>query len=106
MEGLGPIGIALVLAYVAAIISNFVSNTAVANILVPIALPMAAGFEAQLVVPVALGASTAMCFAISTPPNAIASSTGRLTASDLFRGGVFIGVLGPPLAVLWSRLVL
>ncbi|MFQ5691867.1 MAG: SLC13 family permease, partial [Nitrospinota bacterium] len=105
-EGLGPFGIALGLAYLAVIISNFVSNTAVANLLVPIALPIAAGIEARIVVPVALAASTAMCFAISTPPNAIAFSTGKLTARDLLMGGAILGILGPLLVVAWSALVL
>lgn len=101
-----PWVLALLLAYAASVLSNLMSNTAAANLLLPIAV--AAGLEAggptgaaQFAVPVALAASSAMCLPISTPPNALAFATGQLTVRDLAPGGLAVGVLAPPLSVAW-----
>lgn len=100
-ERLGAMAMAFVLAYATTILSNFMSNTAATNILAPIAMALAAGFEAAVVIPLALGASSAMCLPISTPPNAIAYASGRLESRDFLKGGILLGTLGPALAVLW-----
>ena len=102
----GLVGIALAMAYACTVMSNFMSNTAAANVLLPIAVTMATGFEARVGVPVALGASAAMCLPIATPPNALAFSTGRLDSRHFIRIGVLIGLLAPLIAVLWTSLVM
>ena len=81
-DQLGAMALAFVLAYTTTILSNFMSNTAATNILAPIAIALAAGFEATVVIPLALGASSAMCLPISTPPNAIAYASGKLESRD------------------------
>lgn len=101
IELFGTMMIAFILAYVASILSNLMSNTAAANILVPIGMAIGLGFEAVIVVPIALGASAAMCLPISTPPNAIAYATGKLNTHDFLRGGLVIGLLAPGIAALW-----
>ena len=80
------------------------SNTAAANILVPVAVVLAAGFEAPAVVSLALCASCAMCLPISTPPNAIAFGTGKLEARDFMVGGLLIGLLAPLVTLSWMWL--
>jgi len=92
---------AFLLSYVTTVLSNFLSNTAATNILVPIGMALAAGFEPVIVIPIALGASSSMCLPISTPPNAIAFASGKLAATDFIRGGLVMGLLGPALAVSW-----
>jgi sodium-dependent dicarboxylate transporter 2/3/5 len=84
------------------------SNTAATNIVVPIviAVVVAQGGDARLIVPVALAASCAMCLPISTPPNAIVFSSGRLSTSDLLFGGLIIAVVGPAVCVAWSTFAL
>ena len=54
---------------------------------------------------IGLSASTALLLPVSTPPNAIAYSTGFLKISDFRVGGLVVGLLGPLLAVLWVLLV-
>ncbi len=71
------------------------------HIRVPIGMALAVGFEPRIVIPIALGASTAMCLPISTPPNAIAFAGGRLKTRDFIKGGLLMGLLGPAIAVLW-----
>ena len=91
-------------------LSNFISNSATAALLVPILVvvgsamadPSAAnhdqfmqfgGMEA-LIPFIAVCASLAMILPISTPPNAIASSTGLVKTKDMAKVGVLIGVVG------------
>ncbi len=100
-ESMGLLAIAFVLAYVTTMLSNFMSNTAATNILAPLGIAVAVGFEPIVVIPLALGASAAMCLPISTPPNAIAFATGEMKSTDFVRGGLIMGILGPALAVLW-----
>ena len=71
-----------------------------------VAIVLALGAEAATVVPVAVGASSAMCLSISTPPNAIAYGTGKITSSDLIQGGLWIGILAPLISVVWCSWVL
>ncbi len=105
IDALGPAGVAVLMAYLTCVLSNFMSNTAAANILVPIALVVSAG-SASLVVPIALASSCAMAMPVSTPPNAIAYATGRIKASDFLLGGAILGLLGPGIATIWAALVM
>ena len=43
---------------------------------------------------IAMCASLAMLFPISTPPNAIAASTGLVKTSQMAKIGIIIGVIG------------
>jgi len=49
--------------------------------------------------------SMAMLLPVSTPPNAIAFSTGLLEQKDFRIVGSIIGVLGPPLIIAWVLLI-
>jgi len=104
-EGLGDLGVVLLICYVTVLLSNLMSNTAAANILVPVAVVLAAGFEAPAVVSLALCASCAMCLPISTPPNAIAFGTGRLESADFMRGGLLVGLLAPLVTLGWMWII-
>ncbi len=100
----------LALCYVAAIASNLMSNTAAANILLPIGVVVAeaagdALSPAAVVVPVALSCSIAMALPISTPPNALVFASGRLGARDFLPGGLCALLLGPLLALIWGFLL-
>jgi sodium-dependent dicarboxylate transporter 2/3/5 len=106
VDGVSPWALAATLAVITCFLSNFMSNTAAANVIVPIAITLAPGNEAALVVPLALAASAAMCLPISTPPNAIAFATGRVGAREFAIGGVLTGAGILLLAPLWCQVVL
>ena len=92
------------------LLSNFISNSATAALLVPILVVVGTALEnpeaanhAQfaamggmyaLVPFIAVCASIAMLFPISTPPNAIASSTGLVQTKDMTKVGLIIGAIG------------
>ena len=83
-------------------LSNFISNTATAALLVPILAVVCKGMGDRLdtiggtptvLIGIALAASSAMCLPISTPPNAIAYSTGLVEQKDMLRVGITVGIL-------------
>lgn len=104
IDGLGLLGTALAFALLTALLSNFMSNTAAANILVPLGAAAAVslgGAQGILPVIIALSASTAMCLPIATPPNAIAYATGELKARAFLVPGLLLAVATPLVTVPW-----
>lgn len=77
------------------VLSNFMSNTATATILIPIAIILVSSNAEVLPLVIGLSASAALFLPISTPPNAIAFSTGRLAQKDFRFGGLVAGITGP-----------
>ncbi len=89
VRGLGASGpvIAAVVLVAAAGISTFMSNTATAGLLVPMALALSLSNTEQYAMLAALGCSFAMAMPVSTPPNAIAYSTGHVPVKSMIRMG-------------------
>jgi len=94
-----------ILAYMPMVFSNIMSNTATSTVLIPIGIAILPGFEMKIAIIIGLAASTALFLPVSTPPNAIAYSTGFLKISDFRTGGFVVGVLGPLLAILWVLII-
>lgn len=82
------------------ILSNFMSNTATTTILIPIAIILVSSNQVILPLVIGLSASAALFLPISTPPNAIAFSTGKLEQKDFRAGGLFAGILGPVVIII------
>lgn len=97
------------------LLSNFISNSATAALLIPIMITMGKGLlesgnadafmafggQQGLSVFVAVCASVAMCLPISTPPNAIAASTGLVETKDMTKVGLIVGIIGLVLGFFW-----
>ncbi|HEY6504546.1 MAG TPA: SLC13 family permease [Chitinophagaceae bacterium] len=94
-----------ILAYMTMAFSNVMSNTAISTVLIPLGIAILPGFEIQVAIIIGLASSAALFLPVSTPPNAIAHSTGFLKITDFRIGGIVVGLLGPLLAVLWVLLV-
>jgi anion transporter len=97
-----PLVIMIVSGLVCFILSNFISNTATAALLIPILTVVCAGMGDKLntiggtstiLIGVAVSASCAMSLPISTPPNAIAYSTGLIQQTDMVKAGITVGIL-------------
>jgi solute carrier family 13 (sodium-dependent dicarboxylate transporter), member 2/3/5 len=95
----------LVLAYVTMVFSNIMSNTATSTILIPLGIYLVPDHANQVAIVVGLAASTALLLPVSTPPNAIAYSTGLVQQKDFLPGGLLIGLLGPLLILLCIMLM-
>lgn len=101
----------LVGGFICYFLSNFISNSASANLVVPILIVVGKamsgnpGFEAlggvpAMIVGIAIAASLAMCLPVSTPPNALAHSTGMITTKQMATVGIILGVVGFALGYL------
>ena len=87
------------------ILSNFISNSAAANLVVPILVVVGTAMKGNpafeslgglpaMIVGIAIAASVAMCLPVSTPPNALAHSTGMITTKQMATMGIILGVIG------------
>ncbi|SKC23729.1 SLC13 family permease [Alkalitalea saponilacus] len=92
-------------------LSNFLSNTVTATLLIPLAVSMGtsgiAGEGFSLVISslaIAAACNMAMLLPISTPPNAIAMSTGFIKTPDMVKVGIVIGLIGIVATLALSQL--
>jgi anion transporter len=97
-----PIIVLIASGLICYLLSNFISNTAAAALLIPILVTICQGMGDSLgeiggtstvLIGIALAASSAMCLPISTPPNAIAYSTGLVKQNDMLKLGLIIGII-------------
>lgn len=84
------------------ILSNFISNSATAALLMPILAVVcsamgdklaAIGGTPTVLIGVAIAASSAMILPVSTPPNALAFSTNLVQQKDMVKIGVIVGII-------------
>jgi solute carrier family 13 (sodium-dependent dicarboxylate transporter), member 2/3/5 len=87
-------------------LSTFMSNTATAALVVPMAMALSQVEGGQLAILTALACSFAMAMPISTPPNAIAFATGRIRAVDMLRTGLILSVVGVIILLVGYRLMM
>ncbi len=97
-----PILILLASGIICYFLSNFISNTATAALLIPILTVVCKamgdklngiGGTSTILIGVAIAASAAMCLPISTPPNAIAYSTGLVKQEQMLKVGLTCGII-------------
>lgn len=90
-------------------VSNIISHTATATLLLPVMVAVGIGMQDILVgfggirtllIGVTLASSLGMILPISTPPNALAYGTGFIKVRHMEITGVIIGVVGLALAYL------
>ena len=95
----------LVGGFICYFLSNFISNSASANLVVPILIVVGKAMAGNpafenlggvpaMIIGVAICASLAMCLPVSTPPNALAHSTGMITTKQMATVGIIMGALG------------
>jgi sodium-dependent dicarboxylate transporter 2/3/5 len=84
------------------LLSNFISNSATAALLMPILVVVCSamsdklgsiGGTATLLIGVAIASSSAMVLPISTPPNALAYATDLVEQRDMVRIGIIVGII-------------
>lgn len=101
-ETFPPFLIVFLCTLVAIIMATFMSNTATANLILPIVAALggnlttldAIGGAQMLILATTFACSLAMSLAVSTPPNAIAYSSGVLKSEHLLKGGIIVGIVG------------
>jgi sodium-dependent dicarboxylate transporter 2/3/5 len=87
-------------------VSTFMSNTAVAALLVPMALAVSLPGREEFAILAALACSFAMAMPVSTPPNAIAYGTGDVPRGLMVQSGGLISAIGMLLLLVGYHVVL
>lgn len=108
-DAFSPAALVLLFALIGYVVANLISHTVSATILVPIAITLLAGglntAGGALIIPIAvigIIVSFGMILPISTPPNAIALSTGLIETRDLARAGMLVGGVGIVLTLIFG----
>lgn len=104
-DGLGLGALAAVFLAATMVLGTFMSNTAAANLLLPIGMTAAEVFggttpQVRILLGIALAAGLSMALPVSTPPNAIAYASGEISTRDLLRPGLVLGLLAAALVLL------
>lgn len=104
-----PVLILVVSGLICYLLSNFISNSATAALLMPILLVVCTGMGEKLgaiggtstvLIGIAVASSSAMILPISTPPNALAFSTNLVKQNDMVKIGIIMGIISMVLGYL------
>ncbi len=99
----------LIIVAVSVLLSTFISNTATANLIVPVAMALSVGgpqTQGELAILAAFACSFAMAMPMSTPPNAIAFATGRIPVAAMLRVGGLITLSAALMTLLGYKLMI
>ncbi len=96
---MSPLVLIVFFCYLTMIVSNVMSNTAASSIMIPLGMSIMPGAEREAAIVIALSASVALLFPVSSPSNAIVYSTGMLEQKDYKIMGLVLGLLGPCVAL-------
>ena len=97
-----PLLILILSGIICYLLSNFISNSATAALLMPILVVVcsamgdkldAIGGTSTVLIGVAIASSSAMILPISTPPNALAYATNLVQQKDMARIGIIVGIV-------------
>ena len=102
-DNFSPIAVMILAGLICFGFSNFISHSAATSLLVPVLGVVASGLGTALdgvggpqamLVGIAIASSVSMILPISTPPNAIAHSTGFIEQKDMMKVGIIVGLMG------------
>jgi len=102
-----PLLVVFLVAGLTLVIGAFISNTACAAMLIPLAIPLAEILHMDprlLVTVIAIASSIDFALVVGTPPTMMAYSTGFFDTKEIFRRGVvldLIGILLLSFGVIW-----
>ena len=97
-----PVLILIISGGICYFLSNLISNSATAALLMPIIAMVCSGMgdklnavggTAAMLISIAIAASSAMILPISTPPNALAFSTNIVKQKDMVKVGIVMGII-------------
>jgi sodium-dependent dicarboxylate transporter 2/3/5 len=100
LEGLGslpPILVVACICFLITFLTELTSNTATAQILLPILATLAVSIRVNpllLMIPGTISASLGFMLPVGTPPNAIVFGTKRVRIADMVRVGLILDIIG------------
>ena len=98
----GPVVLLLILTFIMLMMTELISNVALATIFIPVVIGIAESTGANPVgfaVSVAVASSHAFMLPIGTPPNAIVYGTGKISIQQMVKAGILLNLLAVLLIV-------
>jgi sodium-dependent dicarboxylate transporter 2/3/5 len=112
LSSIGPFWIIIITAAIAATLTEFTSNTALTQMLIPIIASFSVAIEMNpllLMLAATLAASMAFMLPVSTPPNAIIFAGGRVKISEMAKTGLLLNISAviiiSTLVYFWGNLI-
>jgi sodium-dependent dicarboxylate transporter 2/3/5 len=99
VDGVSTFWLTVLFGFVACFMSSVMSHTAAANLLMPIIIGVSVGSASPIMIGAAFSCSLAMPLPVSTPPNAMAFSSGQISVIDMAKPGIILTLLGVTLAM-------
>lgn len=102
-------GITFAAIFIAILVSEATSNTAAANMVIPVIISLAQAANVNPVPPAigaTIGASWGFVLPVSTPPNAIVYGSGMIPITKMIRAGICFDILGGILLWIGLRIML
>lgn len=104
-----PLLLILTITTLALLLTEVMSNVALVSVFIPVTIVIAQSLGqdvVQLTIPLTLAASCAFMFPISTPPNAIVYSSGRIAMPQMIGVGIWLNLISIVLISLYAWLLL
>lgn len=108
LAALPPLAVLFALAILVLVLSELASNTAVATMMMPIAIALAPVVQLpalELMLIAALASSAGFALPIATPPNTIVFGSGQVGVRQMARAGLILDALAIVVVVLGVRLL-
>ncbi|MEM8883140.1 MAG: SLC13 family permease [Planctomycetota bacterium] len=96
----GPVVAMVTVSAVAGIMTAIMSNTATANLLVPVVAALSVAYTPMLLLTIAYSCSLVMVLPVSTPPNAMVFGTGQVPFRTMMIAGGIVSIIG--LLLTWT----
>eukprot|EP00112_Aurelia_sp_Birch-Aquarium-sp1_P011160 Seg2351.4 transcript_id=Seg2351.4/GoldUCD/mRNA.D3Y31 product="Solute carrier family 13 member 3" protein_id=Seg2351.4/GoldUCD/D3Y31 len=107
LKGVPDYAIVSIVCVTVTAITEILSNTGTATIILPVLASLAVSTHIHpwyLMIPATISCSFAFMFPVSTPPNAIVYSTGRLQMLDMVKAGVGMDIICLAVLLMFSNL--
>ena len=107
--GVNPLFFMLAIILFVIILTQFSSNTASANILIPIFASLAVSFGLSVTVVaavVSIAASFAFLLPVATPPNAIVYGTGHIKQKQMIKAGFFVNLFSILVLFIFAKIII
>ncbi|GFT46583.1 hypothetical protein NPIL_487991 [Nephila pilipes] len=91
-----PFAVVSLLSIMTATLTEFTSNVATANVILPVVAELAVALKIHpmfLMIPVTISCSFAFMLPVATPPNAIVYEAGSMRTMDMLKPGILLNVI-------------
>jgi sodium-dependent dicarboxylate transporter 2/3/5 len=109
LSSINPVVLVFIITLSLAILTEFTSNTATAQMSLPLLAAMSVSAQINpllLMIPATIATSLAFVMPVATPPNVIVFGTGKLKIKDMIKTGLIVDLLGVIILTAFTFLII